>query len=103
MKQKLTILLVAILLISGCAVTPEQQLYNHKLAFLGTLKTINVLKEANRFDADELKEIRAFANAGNEILLQWEVVGGTTPEPLGAFEVILRELIAYRLRGTTNE
>ena len=76
---------------------------NHKLAFLGTLKTINVLKEANRFDAEELDEIRAFANAGNEILLQWEAVGGTTPEPLDTFEVILKELIVYRLRGATNE
>ena len=102
MKTKLIILAMC-LVVSGCALTPEQQLYNHKLAFLGTVKTVNVLKDAGRFDEKELKEIRAFANAGNEILLQWEEAGGITPEPLDAFETILRELVAYRLRGTTNE
>jgi hypothetical protein len=72
------------------------------LVFLGTVKTINILKEAGRFDQEEIDEIKVFANAGNKILIQWEKTGGPTPDLLEAFETILEELTIYRIKGRTK-
>ncbi len=103
MKTKLLIL--SLFLIGGCETfqTPEQRLYNSKLTFLGTIKTINVLKEAGRFDEKDIEQIRSFANSGHEILKQWEDDGGMTPDLLDAFETILSELAKYKLKGVDNE
>jgi len=89
-------------LVLGCAATPEQRLLSSQLTFLGTVKTLNVLKEAGRFDEKELAEIKVFANSGDKILLQWEKAGGPIPDLLDAFETILEELVAYKMKGTTK-
>ena len=101
MKTKLIILAIC-LLISGCGATPEQRLHSSQLTFLGTIKTINVLKEAGRFNDREMAEIRVFANSGDKILLQWEEAGGPTPDLIEAFETALEELIAYKIKGRTK-
>jgi hypothetical protein len=100
---KKTLLLLMMVSLCGCAVTPEQRLYDAKLTFLGTLKTVNVLKEADRFSDKDLTAIRAFAKAGQDILVKWEAEGSITPDVLGTFETILEELIKYRVKGVANE
>ena len=98
MRTKL-IILMCLLAVSGCGLTPEQRLHNSQLTFLGTVKTVNILKDAGRFNQREIDEIKVFANAGDKILIQWEQAGGPTPDLLEAFETALAELVSYRIKG----
>ena len=100
MKTKLIILML--LLVSGCAVTPQQRRINTKTVFLGAIKTINILKDAGRFSEKEIEQIKVFANKGNEILKDWEESGSISPDVMEVLETAISELIAYKERGKTN-
>jgi hypothetical protein len=103
MKTKLIALALALLIISGCATTPKQRLYDSKVTFLGVLKTINVLKDAGRFDEKEVEQIRVFAKAGAEIISQWERDGDIAPDIMSSFETIIEQLLYYETKGRKNE
>ena len=104
MKTKLTAAALALtLLICSCAVTPKQRLYDSKVTFLGALKTINILKDAGRFDEKEIEQIRIFANAGAEIIEQWEKDGDIAPDVMTSFETIIEQLLYYETEGRKNE
>jgi len=103
MTKRKILILICLLAVSGCGVTPERQLHNSQLIFLSTVKTINILKEAGRFDQEEIDEIKVFANAGNKILIQWEVAGGPTLDLLEAFETALAELTSYKIKGRIKD
>jgi hypothetical protein len=92
---------VAILLISGCVLTPKQELYNSQLAFLGTVNTLNILKEADRFNEKEVAEITVFINSGFKIIDKWAETG-INPEFADAFRTVLTELTVYKIKGKTN-
>jgi len=100
---KKILLILMMFSLCGCAVTPEQKLYDTKLTFLGTIKTVNVLKDAGRFDEKEISAIRVFAKSGQDILVNWEAEGSVTPDVFSTFETILEELIKYRAKGVANE
>ena len=70
---------------------------------MGTIKTVNVLKDAGRFDEKEISAIRVFAKSGQDILVNWEAEGSVTPDVFSTFETILEELIKYRAKGVANE
>ena len=85
---------------TGCqATSPKNDLLFAQNAFLRTVNSLTILRDAGEFDEGEVVKIKALVNSGDKILDKWTdavLAGGTSPNLVDAFETVLTELIAYK-------
>lgn len=107
MRQKtILFLLFGLLIIPSCQTTnPKNDLLFAQNAFLRTVNSLTILKDAGEFDEGEIAKITALINSGDKILDKWTdtVLEGSTTNLADTFETILTELIAYKTKGEDDE
>ena len=107
MKTKLIMLTVCLVLINGCVtqLDPKTELLFAQKTFLGTINSLTILREADKFSDGEVANIKTLINSGDRILDKWTdavLEGKDSPSLADAFNAVLTELINYRERGENN-
>ena len=90
---------MCILLIPSCQTTnPKNDLLFAQNAFLRTVNSLTILRDAGKFDEGEIIEIKALISTGDRLLDIWTdaVLEGKEIPPSDVFETILLQLIAYK-------
>ncbi len=108
MKRKTTLLTLS-LLVLGCAtippMTPKEHFQATQKAFLATIQTLKILKDADKFTGAEVIRIGNLIRAGDRAMDLWYEAlqeGQTNINAIDALEAILEELIAYQKKGEGN-
>ena len=85
--------------------TPRQRLRGAQDAFEVSIEALIVLRDAEKFNADEVEQIILFSDTCDELLDMWEdavLNGKDPPDLMDAFNVTLGKLIEYKLRGQND-
>lgn len=109
MKTKIiTLALLSSLVICSCAVqglTPRTELKYADISYTRIVNSLTILKEAGKFSEDDIDNIIVFTESGYALLKKWtqSVKSGTRPpNTIDAFNIVIENLIKYKLEGEGN-
>ena len=106
MKTKLIILAMC-LLVSGCmqGLSPRAELKYTTMTFTRVVNSLAILKEAGKFSEDDIAKMVVFMDSGYALLEEWNkaVKSGTrSPSTIDAVNIVIENLIRYKLEGEEN-
>ncbi|KKL67466.1 hypothetical protein LCGC14_2134680 [marine sediment metagenome] len=105
MKKKVLIT-ICIMLVAGCAVQqPRARLESDIINFTAVVNTLRILKEADKFEPDEIEQISALINTANKLLdkrAEAIIAKEEPPDVFDALNIITAELIKYQLKGQSD-
>jgi len=93
-------LLVAALLMGGCATSQEAVLIDTSDAFTAAMQTATVAVEAGLLTADEARKVIGIAEAGDKLLDEWDALvreGKPVSAYVDSVRFLIRQLIAIRM------
>lgn len=105
MKTKLLMSLCLISLLAGCAVTPNARLKVVYETYTDVVNSLTELKEAGRFDENEVKRIAALVITGDKLLDKYyEAVKNKKDfDNIDALYIIIGQLLEYKRSENGNE
>ena len=99
MRRKLITLLLLMAFLGGCVSTNQKNdLLFAQNTFLRTVNSLTILRDAGKFDEEEVAKIKVLIKTGEAILDEWTesvLAGKDPPSTISVFETILLELIRY--------
>lgn len=103
MKTKL-IILIYLLTVSGCAIQSNSRraCFDANITYTHTVNALDILVEAETFEADDVERIKVLVNSGDRLLDLWTdavLAGEEMPNAILGFTTILEELLKYEKGG----
>lgn len=106
--RKTILMILMCLLVSGCVtqgLSPRAELKYTTMTFTRVVNSLAILKEAGKFSEDDIAKIIVFADSGYALLEKWTIsvkAGTRPPNTIEAMNIVIENLIKYKLEGEGN-